>query len=816
MEYLVGDVDDPIAHRLGTRAREEWREEQKPKIGRLYERHPGAVVYGTNGGMRVVFRLAQPFPIAAPEDKQRWWGAYGGFVRYVRDVSGLILDPTCKDFCRLYRLRNVRRDKVQVEGPLVGDPHNIEALDVSLFRPPPAKRAPFVAAALRKALEAVRTAENGLRDHALNKEAFALGGLVLGGHLDREELAQALLDAILANGGDEEKDARKIAEGIEAGMRQPREVPGGRGSSTSSGASRAGAPPAAGAAAPEIEETPSPESSVAAEGEEPTGDGRPIIQITADIYGMTSQASDALRGDPMMYQRNARLVTVTTVTRDDAERSRMVQTDDGPRRELVEGTPRIRIVEHPTLKERLSLISDFRKFDARNKKNPWRPARPDGDVVAALHARGEWRGVRTLRGIIETPTLRPDGTILQGEPRYDAATGLLFAPSEKFPTVPEAPTRADARRAYAMLVDLLADFPDEDDERDDKARLIKAGAHKAVLIAHKLTLVGRAAITNSGVPMFVYDANTRGSGKTLKTDIAAIIATGRPMPRMTYPSSDEELEKVLAGYALRGATLLCLDNVTRPLGGGPLDKILTARDLVELRILTTLEIPTLIWSAVTAATGNNVQFQADTARRVLVSRLESLEVRPEARTDFKRPDLLDHVGRNRAAIVVALLTILRAYFVAGRPDMGCDKWGSFERWAALIPPAIVHAGGADPMKARAEADANPEEDSFAAFLGGMLRNLGDEGGSFTAASVREWLYPTDGIRPTDDTARDVREAVELLCGRAPQGAVASTLGLKLRKFRERVFEVGERRLRLVKSGARAGSARWAIEEVGSA
>jgi hypothetical protein len=814
--YYVADVDDPFAHLFDLPARESWRAAEQQKIDKLRKKRPGAVVYWTRGGYRIIFRCAEPFQIASISDKEAWWARYHAFRRYLFRVADLVVDPTCKDFGRLYRFPRVRRDDEDLNSTILGDPANIEALDAAMLskctQDPPdepiSKLNKFVRAELTSAGTAVLSAPNGSRNDALNKKTFALAGYVPK-YLSGELLREAMVAAILANGGDEKKDGRKIDEAIAAGIKKPRDIPdGGVGDSTSSsGASRAKRGPAAGAAAPEENEGGRPEAGA---------DDRPIIQITADIHGMTCEASDALGRDPLIFERNDELVHVTRVSRDDVQRSRVIETDDGPRRELVEGTPRIRTVRFATLKERLSAIADFQKWSSKSKE--WVPARPDGDVVAALLERGEWAGVPSLRAIVETPTLRPDGSILQGEPGYDAATRLLYAPNAAFPLVPDQPTQADARKAYAMLVDLLADFPHEDDERDSKGRLVKAGSHKAVAIAHAGTLVGRAAITNSGIPMFVYDANTRGSGKTLQTDFVALTTTGRPMPRMTYPHSDEELEKLLAGYALRGATLFCLDNVTRPLGGGPLDKILTARDLVELRVLGRNYVPTLIWLAVASATGNNVGFQADTSRRVLVSRLESLETRPETRTDFKQTDLLGYVLANRPAIVVALLTILRAYFVAGRPDMGCGTWGSFEQWAALIAQAIVFAGGADPMRARAEADANPEEDAFAAFLRAMQRKLaadGHERDTFAAADVKEWLYP-ELSRPTDDLAREVREAVETLCGRAPPSAVSNVLGLKLRKYRDRVFEVGDTRLRLIKDGEHAKSARWAIREVGRA
>ncbi len=413
MVYLVADVDDPVAHRLGIDARDEWRAVEEEKIAKFRAKHPGVIIYGTNGGYRSISGC-EPFPIATPEDAKAWWDVYLRFVKYLRDQFGIIADPACKDFGRLFRLPSVRRDGVQIEGPLAGDPHNIERFDMS--RLPQSKTAhPFVRAAFKKAVKAVRTAKNGARNATLNREAFGLGGFVASGHLDEIEVTDALLDAIVDhNGGDITKDSTKIVSAINAGKQQPREPPQ---PTSLPGASRAKRGPAAGAAAPEMKRGTEQDPAL----EERLGDGRPEIRISSEVMEMTSQASAALQGDPTIYKRNDQLVHVTHTTREEVESSRVVDTDDGPRRELVEGTPRIRIVQFPTLKERLSAVAQFLKYDSRRKEK-WVPARPDGDVVAALLARGEWKDVRHLRGIVETPTLRPDGSILQGEPRYDAAT----------------------------------------------------------------------------------------------------------------------------------------------------------------------------------------------------------------------------------------------------------------------------------------------------------------------------------------------------------------------------------------------------------
>ena len=87
---------------------------------------------------------------------------------------------------------------------------------------------------------------------------------------------------------------------------------------------------------------------------------------------------------------------------------------------------------------------------------------------------------------------------------------------------------------------------------------------------------------------------------------------------------------------------------------------------------------------------------------------------PEAREDFKHPNLRAWVKEARARLVVAALTLLRAYFVAGMPEP-VKTIGSFESWAKLVPSAIRWAGGSDVTECRVTDDAEPEKD--------MLREL---------------------------------------------------------------------------------------------
>ena len=66
------------------------------------------------------------------------------------------------------------------------------------------------------------------------------------------------------------------------------------------------------------------------------------------------------------------------------------------------------------------------------------PALPPAWAAEQILARTAWP-FPPLEGVVATPVLRPDGTVL-GTPGYDRATGLFYEPLTDFPAVPDAPT----------------------------------------------------------------------------------------------------------------------------------------------------------------------------------------------------------------------------------------------------------------------------------------------------------------------------------------------------------------------------------------
>ena len=487
---------------------------------------------------------------------------------------------------------------------------------------------------------------------------------------------------------------------------------------------------------------------------------RPIVRLSTELHNVITESCNALSNDRNVFARDHALVDVIRCAESDADTY------------IAVGAPKIRPMAVATMRERLTRCALFEKKDGR-RKDGFSPTIPPDNVVSGVMSRGEYPGIRPIIGILEAPSIRPDGSVIQ-EPGYDLRTGYLYEPSGIFTEVPDKPSQKDATLALRELFEVFADFP----------FAIEAGRSAAV--AGLLTILARPAI-DGAVPAFIVDASTRGTGKSLTTDVIGIIATGRATAKMSWPADDVELEKVLGAYAMRGSAVINFDNVVRAFGGGPLDRCLTAVDTVELRILGKSEVPAVLWRAVVLATGNNVALTGDTSRRSLIIRLESLLEHPEDRTDFKHMELVNWCRENRPRLVVAALTVLRAWFVAGKPDMGCKRWGSFEAWSGMVPQAIVFAGGADPLDAR-PAVTDQEEPEKAALIGIIagLRRFDADGNGITIRTLLETLYPTrrDKDGPPDGW-NDFRESIEGLvwtkAGTSPTPRAVATAFRKVRR-----------------------------------
>lgn len=338
---------------------------------------------------------------------------------------------------------------------------------------------------------------------------------------------------------------------------------------------------------------------------------------------------------------------------------------------------RLASVGESTLIDRLSRSANWIKWDGRAKK--YVTTDPTPKVAAIVLARdGEWRFPR-LSGVITTPTLRPDGTILS-EPGYDAETQLLLLDPPTMPAIPEKPSRAQALKALAFLDALLDEFPFVDD------------VSRSVALSALITPVVRGAVPVT--PMHVTKAPVAGSGKSYIIDLASAINSGERAPVLSAGKTEEEMEKRLAGALLSGQTFISLDNVNGDLGGDFLCQIIE-RPVVAVRPLGTSTFIKIESRASCFATGNNIRLVGDMTRRVLLCSLDPDMERPELRTFKANP--FDQVLADRGKYVAAALVVVRAYVVAGYPNQ-CTPLASFNDWSKLVRSALVWLDRPDPVE----------------------------------------------------------------------------------------------------------------------
>jgi hypothetical protein len=515
-------------------------------------------------------------------------------------------------------------------------------------------------------------------------------------------------------------------------------------------------------------------------------EGRPDVILGPNTHVTTREMIAALGADPELYQRSGALSHVIR------------QEEDEPG--YAKGTPRIRECPTSWLRDRVSEYARCMTLKKGKDQDSWVHVPPPTDAVIAVKERGSWTGIPQLESVVEAPTMRVDGSILQ-DPGYDRAARVLYIPSAAFPRIGDAPSHSDAVLAYAHLSSLFAKFPYVNE------------SHRSAAVATILTILIRGSLVGSSVPCFVFDAAAPRSGKSLQMDVISIVAAGRMASRMTFPAdrgevNEKELESVLASYAMAGVAIVPFDNFACAFGGAPLDKVITATNEVDLRVLGKTELRRVPWRSTVLASGNNVEFMGDMLPRVLCIRLESPLENPETRTDVNADDLRAYATARRPELVGGALTLVRAYVSAGSPPQQLPRWGGFDTWVTRVASALVWAGAPDPMGARRglRADEDPTRGAQRVLVSTWARVCEAAGSpSITVSKALSKLYPAPRGDEPPDGFDELREALEHLTAAKPGHAPSSRrLGEAIRKAKAK--NVGG--LKLVPDGESGGVAKW--------
>ena len=488
---------------------------------------------------------------------------------------------------------------------------------------------------------------------------------------------------------------------------------------------------------------------------QPSEDGRPRIRVRDDdLTVLLDEAWEAIRQynaeEPRVFRRGGALVDVAADDR---------------------GEPAARDLVAEALLEHLGHAAYFYRV-RKGKDGPEEfPAKPPIDIakVMLVTPRG---AAHQLYQIVRAPVVAPSGRIVTCA-GYDAETHIYYAPGTLMvPPIPETPSPHEISAAVALFMDhMLVDFPFGDQ------------ADKANALAFILLPFARSIIGDHPTPLHLFDKSSPGAGGTLLLSAVGRMVCGVPPAFLTEGRDEDERKKRLLALFMTSPVLVVLDNIQR-FDSPTYNAALTTPYLSD-RLLGASRMAGVAIRCTWAASGNNVAVAAEGARRVVSIRLVPPTDRPWERpaTEFKHPRLLEWVAENRAQLVAAALTIIRAWFARGCPD-GRVSLGSYERWSGVMGGLLDVAGVAGFLDNRTNfyERADAESGAWRLFLGSWWDRHHDA--EVGVSDLWRMLVPES----------DQIEAVEPPCdlGRGSEKSQRTRLGIALARMVDRRFSVADR------------------------
>ncbi len=460
-------------------------------------------------------------------------------------------------------------------------------------------------------------------------------------------------------------------------------------------------------------------------------DGRPDIDVTGTasaIRNLTAALNDGVFAD--VYVTDGRAVHVAHISGDIS----------------VTGNDPLPLVASPLAAPGFASLLAHETYAYRTVTGPhddtWEEEHVPADrILTSVLTRPHWPGLRPLRGIVGSPVLRPDGSLLQ-TPGYDPATGLYLAPKVPLPPVPDQPTGDQVAAAHRFLETVLHDFP------------WVAPADKANFLAILITPILRPYLRTL-TPFWMVTATTASSGKSLLADMVGSIYGKQQNP---WPGAEEELRKAILGCLRRPEPLICWDNIAEgtQITSATLAGLITAPEWSD-RVLGSSRNEKYANDRLWAVTGNNLRLGGDMASRTVVVRLDPNMPNPEARPDsaFQIPNLQAWLTdpANRQALQWNLLVLVADWVTHGAPRTA-HLMRQFSPWAQAAGGFVTHHGLTGFLDNTTDvADMDDQVAMWQAFLTRWEQKFGTQ--QITSATIRaSFERDDDGTDPWDGAIPD--------------------------------------------------------------
>ena len=250
---------------------------------------------------------------------------------------------------------------------------------------------------------------------------------------------------------------------------------------------------------------------------------------------------------------------------------------------------------------------------------------------------------------------------------------LNFSDASVIQDVPMFPSEAEITLAREIINEPLNDFP------------FISQAEKTHAISLYLSPFVRDMILGP-VPIYIVEAPSPGTGKTLLALVLAYPATGSYLEAMSEGRNDEEMRKRITAKLMRSPTYVLIDNVRHQIDYSSLSSAITST-VWEDRVLGASRTARLRMKATWVITGNNPSLSSEISRRCVRIRMDTGQEQPWLRNPegFKHQNLLGWVKENRTRLIWAGLVLVQNWISKGKPaPTNIPTMGMFEEWCRVM------------------------------------------------------------------------------------------------------------------------------------
>lgn len=365
--------------------------------------------------------------------------------------------------------------------------------------------------------------------------------------------------------------------------------------------------------------------------------------------------------------------------------------------------------------------------------------------------------------IRRAPTVARDGRILDRDGWHGDV--LVDLGDLTAPVVPPDPSPEEIAAARDLILDeVLGDFPFDDDAAGAEAQ---GDASRANAVGMLLTPFARD-LFNGPSPVFAIVKPSPGVGGTMLAETVQRLFDGHASATTPNSRNEEEVQKHLVAAVLGDDSFLFFDNVT-DFNSETMKRTTTAEHIGGriLGLSKTVSRPNdFTW----IITGINPRLGPEMARRSVFINLNS-RVEDNAARNYRHDDFKGWIHDNRTRIVGALLTLVRAWWVAGA-EPGKAKLASFESWSRVIGGVLETAG-------------------IDGFLSNPRKASADREGAEVKAFIADWWAKFEHRETLESAAYEHAVAMEasVITG-FPEGRRAK-FGEMLDGLRGRTFDLGD-------------------------